>query len=151
PPRVVLFGVLPPVWALHSLMVVHYIVLGIGTFWALRVLGLRWPGAALGTIVVAFQPFMLQGHYSPPRLTNFSWFPLVLAGFVRTLDAPRLASALGLSAAAACQVLAGYPEYAFDTGLTLALLWPFLAVRAWRDGTMRVFVRGTAFILAAAA
>src|SRR5262249_35744710 len=54
-------------------------------------------------------------------------------------------------AAAACQVLAGYPEYAFDTGLTLALLWPFLAARPWRDGTMRVFVRGTAFILAAAA
>src|SRR5262245_18345106 len=36
PPRVVLFGVLPPVWALHSLMVVQHIDLGLGTFWALR-------------------------------------------------------------------------------------------------------------------
>jgi hypothetical protein len=120
PPRVVLFGLLPPLAALHAFMVLHYVVLAVGSFVFLRVLGLTGAGAALGAIVVTFQPFMLNGHYAPHWISNFAWTPLVLAGGVRAMERPSLVAGSALAAAASMQVLAGYPEYALDTGLVLA-------------------------------
>src|SRR5262249_32077508 len=145
PPRVVLFALLPPTLALHVFMIVHYLALGAGAYVALRALRLEWPGAALGAIVVAFQPFMLHGHYAPHWISNFVWFPLVLAAFVRTVEQPTTPAALALAIATAFLILAGYPEYAFDTALVLALLWPFVVAHA-----PAAAARGTALALAAA-
>ncbi|HZP40571.1 MAG TPA: YfhO family protein [Candidatus Binatia bacterium] len=151
PPRVVLFGLLRPLAALHAFMLAHYLWLGVGAFALLRTLGCRPPGAALGALAVTFQPFMLQGHYAPHWISNFCWVPFVLAAFVRTMERPGLLPALALAVSAALLVLAGYPEYAFDTALVVALLWPFTAARAARAGGAARAVRGTALAAGAAA
>jgi hypothetical protein len=150
PPRAVLFALAEPRLALHAFMIVHYLLLGAGAFVLLRTLRLRWPGAALGALAVAFQPFMLQGHYAPHWISNFCWVPFVLAAFVRTMERPGLAPALGLVAAAVLLVLAGYPEYAFDTAVVVALLWPFVVRRVARDGGVGRAARGTLLVAAAA-
>lgn len=150
PPRVLLFGVLPPGLALHAFFVVHYLLLGAGAFMMLRAFGLAWPGAALGALVVTFQPFMLHGHYAPHWISNFAWTPLAIAAFVRLVERPRLAAAAGLVAAVSMQVYAGYPEYAFDTVLALTVLWPFLAWRVARTGDAARVGRGVLWIGAAA-
>ncbi len=148
PPRVALFALLAPLPALHAFMVLHYLLLGVSAFALLRVLGARWPGAALGTLVVAFQPFMLHSHYHPCRLAAFAWTPLVVAGFVRTLETAAVGPALGLAVAAAMQLYAGYPEYAFDTALGLLLLWPFVAHRTARPLGAVALVGGAALLAA---
>jgi hypothetical protein len=149
PPRVLLFGLLPPLAALHAFMVGHYLALGAAAYLALRTLRLAVPGAALGALIVAFQPFMLHGHYAPHWIANFLWVPLAVAAFVRTIERASPAAALAFALAITCQVLAGYPEYALDTALALALLWPFVALRVLRERSRPDLVRGTALALTA--
>ncbi len=148
PPRVLLFALLPPTAALHVFMVVHYVLLGAGAFVMLRVLALEVPGACLGTLLVAFEPLMMAGHYHPPRIACFAWVPWMVAAFVRTVEGRGLGVALGLAVAAALQATAGYPEYSLDTALVLALFWPAAARRA---GGARAALGGSALAVAAAA
>src|SRR5439155_974770 len=79
PPRVLLFALLPPTAALHVFMVVHYVLLGAGAFVMLRALALEVPGACLGALLLAFEPFMMAGHYHPPRIACFAWVPWMVA------------------------------------------------------------------------
>jgi len=148
PPRVLLFALLPPTAALHVFMVVHYLLLGAGAFVMLRALALEVPGACLGTLLLAFEPLMMGGHYHPPRIACFAWVPWMVAAFVRTVEGRGLGSALGLAVAAALQATAGYPEYSLDTALVLALFWPAAARRA---GGARAALGGSALAVAAAA
>jgi hypothetical protein len=149
PPRVLLFATLPPSIALHCFMIAHYILLGVGTFLALRALGLVWPGAALGTLVVTFQPAMMNA-YAPHWISNFAWVPFVVAAFVRTIEKPGLAPALALALAASLLVFAGYPEYPIDTALVLVIFWFAATLHAVRAGETRRLARGTALVLGSA-
>ena len=148
PPRVLLFALLPPTAALHVFMVVHYVLLGAGAFVMLRALALEVPGACLGTLLLAFEPFMMAGHYHPPRIACFAWVPWMVAAFVRTVEGRGLGATLGLAVAAALQATAGYPEYSLDTALVLALFWP-AAARRVRGA--RAALGGSALVVAAAA
>src|SRR5438093_1159635 len=131
PPRVLLFALLPPTAALHVFMVVHYLLLGAGAFVMLRALALEVPGACLGTLLVAFEPLMMGGHYHPPRIACFAWVPWMVAAFVRTVEGRGLGAALGLAVAAALQATAGYPEYSLDTPPALRALPPFSLFRSF--------------------
>lgn len=150
PPRLLLFATLPAGAALHAFFVFHYLLLGAGSFAALRALGRAWPGAALGALVVTFQPFMLHGHYAPHWISNFAWSPLAVAAFVTLVERPGAGAAAALAAALSLQVYAGYPEYAFDTALALALLFPFVVLRARRAGSGAGPARAAAWLAAAA-
>jgi hypothetical protein len=157
PPRIVLFGLVSsPSRALHLFMIAHYVLLGAGAWLLLRVFGVRPAGAWFGAILLTFQPLMMSSHYHPPRLACFAWVPLIVAAFVRTMERPALAPALGLAVAAACQALAGYPEYSVDTAIALVVLWPAAAAAAARNapaGTsgVRAIAAGTGRVAAAAA
>ncbi len=148
PPRVLLFALLPPTAALHVFMVVHYVLLGAGAYVMLRGLALEVPGACFGTLLLAFEPFMMAGHYHPPRIACFAWVPWMVAAFVRTVEGRGLGATLGLAVAAALQATAGYPEYSLDTALVLALFWP-AAARRVRGA--RAALGGSALVVAAAA
>jgi len=149
PPRLILFALMPPTAALHVFMLVHYVLLGVGVFLALRALDLDWPGASLGAIVVTFQPFIFN-PYTPHWLAGFTWLPYVVAAFVRTLERPSVRPGLGLAASGTLLVLSGYPEYAVDTSVTLGVIWLFVAARAVRSGNAAALGRGTLVALAAA-
>src|SRR5207244_4161063 len=97
PPRVLLFALLPPTAALHVFMVVHYVLLGAGAYVMLCGLALEVPGACFGTLLLAFEPFMMAGHYHPPRIACFAWVPWMVAAFVRTVQGRGLGATLGLA------------------------------------------------------
>src|SRR5439155_224595 len=142
PPRVLLFALLPPTAALHVFMVVHYVLLGAGVYVMLRGLALEVPGACFGTLLLAFEPFMMAGHYHPPRIACFAWVPWMVAAFVRTVEGCGLGATLGLAVAAALQATAGYPEYSLDTALVWALVSVGLAApeRPYRGALAAVWV-----------
>lgn len=133
PPKILAY-VLAPGHALHVFMVLHYFLAGAFAYVALRGLGLDWPAAVLGTVTWAFTAVNLDSHYHPNRIACLVWIPLAFWCFTRLLarPGPRPAAALALVIAAA--LLAGYPEYAFDTVLCLALYWPFATYALARRG-----------------
>ncbi|HWP65476.1 MAG TPA: hypothetical protein VNO26_06160, partial [Candidatus Limnocylindria bacterium] len=150
PPRAVLFGLLPPLPALHAFMVLHYVLLAVGSFVCLRTLGLGGAGAVFGAVVVTFQPFMLNGHYAPHWISNFAWTPFVLASGMRALAHPSAGAALALALAVSMQVLAGYPEYAFDTLLVLAVLLALVGTDVARERGGAALRRGVLAVAVAA-
>ena len=109
--------------ATHAYMALHYLLAGGLAFTALRGLGLGWPGAALGTVTWTFSPLNMESHYHLNRLACLTWVPLVLVAFVRVLERPGPRAAAVLAGAAALTLLAGYPEYALDTGVCLLVFW----------------------------
>lgn len=148
PPRVVLFGLLPADLAIHAFMVLHFLALGAGGFWVLRVFGRSVLASAAGALVITFQPFMLNGQYAPHWISNFVWVPFILASFLRLLERPTVGMGVVLAVSLACELLAGYPEYVLDTGIVLAVLWAFGATTARREGKSAEFTRGTAAVVA---
>jgi hypothetical protein len=137
PPRLLLFGLLPPDYALQAFVVAHYLLLGLACFTLAHALRIGTAGAWLMTIVIAAQPMMLRAMIAPHWIAGFVWVPFALAAALRLADAPGRGPVLGLALAMTGQLVAGYPEYALDTGIALGAVWVCTlpgAVR--RDGTI---------------
>ena len=147
PPLPLVFALVRPPAALHVFMIAHYLLLGAGAFAMLRALRLGVPGAIFGTLCLVFQPTLMSSHYNPIRIAAFTWAPWMVAALVWTVERRSLAAALALAVTAALQVLAGYPEYAVDTAVILAVLLPAAALRA-RDGRGVLLVGGAALAAA---
>jgi hypothetical protein len=101
PPRIVLFGLLPPLPALHAFMLLHYVLLAVGSFafwrWACRG-GPR----AIGDLPAVHAERPLR-HRSPPRLDA--------AGAGERHAPRRVRRPLGCALAAAASMRCGhYPE-----------------------------------------
>jgi hypothetical protein len=128
PPKMLVFA-LVPVLALHAFMVLHYVLAGVFAYAAFSGLGLGWAGAVLATVTWVFSAVNMDSHYHVIRLACLVWVPLVFLWFVRTVERPGPRPAAALALVAALAVLAGYPEYALDTGIALLVFWP-LAARA---------------------
>ena len=141
------FALLRPATALHVFMVAHYLLLGAGAFAMLRAFRLGVPGAIFGTLCLVFQPTLMSSHYNPIRIAAFTWVPWMVAALVWTVERRSLAAALALAVAATLQVLAGYPEYAVDTAMILAVLLPAAALRV-RDARGVGLVGGAALAAA---
>jgi hypothetical protein len=133
PPKILAYALAPGA-GLHVFMVLHYLLAGPFAFAALRGLGLGWPAAALGTVAWVFTATNLDSNYHPNRISCVVWIPLAFLGFARLLERPGARSAAGLAVVVALAVLAGYPEYAFDTVLALIVFWPFAAHALARRG-----------------
>jgi len=134
PPKILAYALVPGA-ALHAFMVVHYLLAGPFAFVALRGLGLGWTAAALGTVTWVFTATNLDSNYHPNRISCLVWIPLAFLYFARLLERPGPRPAAGLAVVVALGILAGYPEYAFDTILCLALYWPFAARAFARQGS----------------
>jgi hypothetical protein len=133
PPKILAYALVPSA-ALHTFMVMHYLLAGPFAFAALRGLGLGWTAAALGTVAWVFTATNLDSNYHPNRISCVVWIPLSFLCFARLLERPGARSAAGLAVVVALAVLAGYPEYAFDTVLALLVYWPFAARALARRG-----------------
>jgi len=122
PPKIVVYALAGGA-ATHAYMALHYLLAGVVAFIAFGGLGLGWAGAALGTVTWVFSPLNMESHYHPFRLACLTWVPLVFLCFVRLLERPGARAAAALAAAAALTLLAGYPEYALDTGVSVLVFW----------------------------
>src|SRR6185295_574139 len=116
-------------------------VWGIGCFmlvW-LRQRGLTFLSAFFGGVIVmfcgAFYPHIFAGHL--PQLCAMTWAPLIFACIDALFRTQRLTWALLGTFAVAMQVLAGFPQYVFYTGIIAAL---YAALRLIRNWSWRVAV-----------
>jgi hypothetical protein len=121
PLTMLVFLLLPPGLALHAHFLLHFLLAGAGMFLLCRGLGIGSAGAALAAVAWPFSPALTHSIYHPLRIACLVWLPAVFWLGLRLLRPPRLAPAALLALAVALQACAGYPEFAFDTGLLLAL------------------------------
>ncbi|HUE31250.1 MAG TPA: hypothetical protein VMR79_10245 [Verrucomicrobiae bacterium] len=149
PPKIAVYALAGRA-ATHAYMTLHYLLAGGVAFVALRGLGLGWPGAALGTITWTFSPLNMESHYHLNRLACLAWVPLVFLAFVRVLERPGPRAAAVLAGAAALTLLAGYPEYALDTGLCLLVFSLVAAPRLEPQGRRALGWLAASGLLAAA-
>jgi hypothetical protein len=133
PLKILAYAVAPGA-GLHVFMVLHYLLAGPFAFVALRGLGLGWTAAALGTVAWVFTATNLDSNFHPNRISCVVWIPLAFLCFARLLERPGARTAAALAVVIALAVLAGYPEYAFDTVLALVVYWPFAARALARRG-----------------
>ena len=149
PPKIAVYALAGRA-ATHAYMALHYLLAGGLGFAALRGLGLGWPGAALGTVTWTFSPLNMESHYHLNRLACLTWVPLVLVAFVRVLERPGPRAAAVLAGAAALTLLAGYPEYALDTGVCLLVFWLVAGSRLGTQGGRALGWLAASALLAAA-
>jgi len=123
PPWLVVYGLAGPSPAAYeAFMILHYALTGLIGFAALRWLGSSPVGAAVGAVVLTFNPWVMDRNYHPTHIASLTWTIGVFAAALATIDAPGPRPALCFAALLSLELLAGYPEFVLDTGMLLALL-----------------------------
>jgi hypothetical protein len=152
PPTMLIFGLLPREAAHWTFLIVHYAFAAWTMFYFLRRSGLSAPSLLVGVAVWVFATPILTSNYHPPRIAHLSWTPLVFA-LVERVGAGNRRAFVALALVVATQLLCGYPEFAMDGALLVAIH----ATTCWAFGIWRVppwtsLVRiGSAFVLGALA
>jgi hypothetical protein len=152
PPKILLFGYLPPVTAHWVFLVVHYLLLA-GTFLLfLKNRGLVGVPAFVGTAIWVFSTPMLTSNYHPNRIGSLAWMPLMFF-LVDRFAAGTWKALAALSLVVAVMLTAGYPMLALDFGLLIAIhAVVCFACGEWKGAPWKtVPMIGAAFVLAAVA
>ena len=114
----------------------HYLLAGAGTYWLARALG-QTRLAALG----AGFAYSLAPHFAPLELPTYlqqagAWAPLISWALLEAFKRRSLGWFAASGALWGLQLLRGYPQTWYFTGLFLAGQGAYLLVRGWRDREM---------------
>lgn len=127
PPHLILGSVLPPLWTINLLRVLHIGLFGLLTWLFLRVeLRLVRPAALLGAIAVIGSAHVSAHADHPNQLAAIAWLPGLVLFQWRFWRTGRVSSLAGFAAILAMQVLAGHPQAVFYSMLlngAVALGW----------------------------
>lgn len=148
PPTILIFGLLPRDAAHWTFLIVHFAFAACTMFYFLRRSGMSAPAVLVGVAVWVFSVPLLQSNYHTPRIAHLSWTPLVFA-LVERVGAGNRRAFVALALVVAIQLLCGYPEFAMDESLLVAIY----ATTCWASGAWKVppwtsLLRiGSAFVL----
>jgi hypothetical protein len=142
PLGLLLFTFLPAAPALDALLLVILLVAAHGTYTLARRFGADRTGAVLAGIAFAASGYFVSQLKHLSILSTVAWIPfgLVLIDRILTTEEPRrMVFVAGLGLLYANQVLAGFPQAAYISGLVYAAFavfrvlsgWPLRHVRAW--------------------
>jgi hypothetical protein len=142
-----LFLWLPLDEAINWSIALHVFLAGAFTYaWAAR-RGLRPPACFLAAVVFmfcgAFFLHIYAGHY--PHICTMIWAPLLFLAIDGLYERPSLGWSLLGMFAMAMQVLAGFPQYVFHTGVAAAI---YCVLNLFRAGNRKGFLLGLAGIVA---
>lgn len=121
PPKILLFGLLPPHAAHWAFLFLHYVALGGAMLWFLREQKITGVPAFVGAAVWTFSYPMLGSSYHPTRVANLVWMPIIFLLVERMARGRVRASLPWLVLVVALQLTAGYPEFTIDIGLLVAV------------------------------
>ncbi|HVU00436.1 MAG TPA: YfhO family protein [Polyangiaceae bacterium] len=138
PPKVLLFGLFPPIKALWLYLWIHYIALALTFLLFMRQQGFGMAAALAGVAVWVFPTPLLGSAYNPVRIANLVWMPLVFLFAERLAKSLTVRSFAALALVVALQLVAGYPECTIDTGF---LMLVHAAVSMWTGRWTGSFVR----------
>jgi hypothetical protein len=150
------FALVPAGAALAVHLALHFLLCGALLYGLARVLGLGTAGAGAAAVAWTLSPALTHSLYHPNRIAGLVWMPAVFWLGLRASERGGGRFAAPLAAALALQACAGYPEFALDTALLLALgLVAGLGARGGRDlgragrGLARLGVAGALGLLVA--
>jgi hypothetical protein len=129
PPKALLFGLLDPIPAYWAFLVLHYVALAAGFLLFLHQQGITGPAAFVGVAFWTLAVPVLGSNYHPTRVANLIFVPVVFYLVERTAKGGGWRTFAWLALAVAMQLLAGYPEFALD----LAILVAVHAVARWAN------------------
>ena len=138
--------------ALDHVATLHFVIAALCMYVFARALALSWMAASLASLVYAGNGFLLflASRWIQAQ-SSAAWLPLILASIVQAGGAGNLGLWVGVGAiAVALQILSGYPQYVFYTGLlagVLALVTAYgRSTRRWRPlaAVVAVYALGAA-------
>ncbi len=152
PPKILLYGLLSPVTAHWTFLVVHYLALAGAFLLFLRNRGITGVPAFVGVAVWAFSVLLLTSNYHPNRIGSLAWMPLMFL-LADRLGSGRWKAFAGLAFVVAVMLTAGYPMLAVDIGLLLGVhAIACFAFGEWEGAPWKtVPLLGAAFLLGAIA
>ena len=121
PPTVAFFSLFSPATANWVWIVFHFAVLGVVFLFFLRDEGIEGLPAYAGASAWVFQSLTMSSNYSPIRIANTIFIPLVLLFANRTIERRSFGAFASLSLCIGLQLLAGYPEFFFDEAFILVV------------------------------
>ena len=151
PPVRLLYGFLDPTSAFTLLVVLHHLWALCG-FWIFARCRGFMPWLCLGgSLVFGFSFNALSLTWATPMLFAYSWIPWIFY-FIDGLRRGHRRSFLGLSAALALQMAAGYPLFSFLTLFLMAWEWSLTrATQGWKGNWQRETLEQGAAVLMAMA
>jgi hypothetical protein len=147
-PKVLLYGLLPPISAHWVFLVIHHLALVAGFLLFLKDRDISGVSAFVGTSLFLFAIPILDSNYHPIRIANFVWMaPMYM--LAERVARGSIAAFGGLALVVAIQITAGYPEFPMDIGALLAVhaVASHLTQKWSRPPWQTVPVLGAAFAL----
>lgn len=132
-------GATSPLRWLHALPLAPWVVLawttvghlawaGAGLYAYLRLLGVRYEGALLAAVGLAFSPFLVVRHQHTNVLEAIAWWPWLLTGIEYSLRNRRFGPWLWTGGAAGLMAMGGHVQYVAYGALLAA---GYLIARCW--------------------
>ncbi len=121
-PLSILYRVLPVDTAFNIMIPLHFFLSGVFMFMLLKEMKARDHAAALAGITFVFSGYLLSVHNLYSTLLSVTWFPLLLAVYLRSVRTGSLCMSFLGSAVLYCMFTAGGMEVCIMAGLLLALL-----------------------------
>jgi len=128
-----LFLFLPTPAAINWTVALHVFAIGTFMFFWMKQRGLcAAAGFFAGTLVMfcgAFFPHVFAGHL--PQLSAMTWSPLILCSIDAAFRTQRVGWSVVGMLAVAMQILAGFPQYVFYTGIIAGLYAALQLITHW--------------------
>lgn len=126
-PGSVLFYLLPMPWSFDVTIVLHFLLVGMGTWVLLRRWGRGRPAAALGAVAFMLGGYLVSVANYPNNLQTVAWIPWAWVAWDRVASGPNLRDALLFSLACGVAFLGGEPQM-LAVGLGLMFVHALLGI-----------------------
>jgi hypothetical protein len=144
PPHVFyLFLPFPVVW--NWLIILHFLLAGIGVYLLLAHMKASEEGAFVGALTFMLSGYLLSVHNLLSHLFAVSWFPLVLLFFLKHFETGRIRHAIFVSLFLLMQFLSGAPEILMMSVLALSMVTLFLP--SFVDQRVSLYSRLRSFVI----
>ena len=143
PPYLLLYKFLPAHWALSYAMLLHLSWMACGMYACARAMRLNIPGALLAGFIFSFNGLTLEKLYHTPILITSSWLPWLVFFQHQFFNSRKRIWVLLLSASFGLQLVAGFPQTALLSALTLGVFGLFDMVTTQQPGRVRRFLFAT--------
>jgi hypothetical protein len=125
PPHVFyLFLPFPVVW--NWLIILHFLLAGIGVYLFLAHMKSSEEGAFVGAVIFLLSGYLLSVHNLLPHLFAVAWFPFVLLFFLKHFETGQIRHAVFASLFLLLQFLSGAPEILMMSVLAVFIMTLFL-------------------------
>ncbi len=120
PPNLLLYGLLPLVWAQNISVLLPFVVAAMGLYLLAREIGSNRVGAALGALAFMYAGFFISHVKHMDMVQAAAWVPWLFWLIERGIARKNVAYFGAFAVLYGAQILAGFPHISYYTALTCA-------------------------------